>query len=1015
MALVPFSYASPFTDQLQLAERLFTIDGRLLKIRQAWKGDGKGGTDIGFGASVYPAAYVLAEYLERHPHLVRGKRVIELGTGTGFLGIATSILGAAQVCLTDGDEQSLQLTQENVDANLGPSSDQQSPHTSPGGDQQQPHNGADNSDSSKSAGASHASDGGCSGRRNTADRTPTISVKKLRWGCEDDMRDVGRCSRGDGDGGSCLPWDVVLGSDIAALPYSSAYGDLLRTIVSLVNSGRGGGEGESAASSLPRNVGDATEEAVNRDAAREGTEDVEERRRVLVLLAHKRRHVSEEAFFEDLAERLGGERSAREMGEGDIHTDFRGKGIRLHMFEIYIYGDTTAELQSAEEVDIGLAPEAQPDPCPLDSGDHQHRPTLATPMQGAIALSTESVDDRLGHLLDKEEREYGSLRNGFHMLRTHYPKRLEGFTTAMTSIAAGVGTGRNISFSDPRPMAEDVVILAFILLGRYLAALADEGGLNNENDDILPAVFFVSASKMVGAGAETTAREVLAAGNVCNPEHAAPLQKRMNALEFEVGSKLGWMLNAATPTEFIHLFLSRAESTGVLEQSCSAGERAMTMAFEWTTRGLLADFKPSELASAAVYRAVLCEGDPATARTVTEVDGSGIPDLLENRRFSALLRQTERHTRQLYSLGSTMAPIASSTGLNIGPLIDADYDTEELTPPSTAGWTGTRNVSFFQDDQVSSNDNTISYYFQPDSGSDDDYNIRPTDWDFVFHQESSRRRTGDPEGTGGRSDGTSAAMLDAKASVAPIGQGALEEESTPPPLTDGETTREWFGSSLFLPSAMTGLAARIEDAAAASGAVDGVHRPVTPSTRSVGRNPASETGQKNVKGGDELFFRWVGGYLLSVAQEKPAEPGVQAGKGPRPVEPNDGTVYNLIDDDDARGVNVGDGAIFAQASAEGTTSHSDIDNRPTKDASQESNRSLLQHGQLLVPSAVVIGRSSREVRCQGDPGPRQSDTEALWERAASRRLHEGIEAYRRQRQESSLTRWGPGGMLVPVA
>lgn len=34
MALVPFSYASPFTDQLQLAERIFTIDGRLLRIRQ---------------------------------------------------------------------------------------------------------------------------------------------------------------------------------------------------------------------------------------------------------------------------------------------------------------------------------------------------------------------------------------------------------------------------------------------------------------------------------------------------------------------------------------------------------------------------------------------------------------------------------------------------------------------------------------------------------------------------------------------------------------------------------------------------------------------------------------------------------------------------------------------------------------------------------------------------------------------------------------------------------------------
>lgn len=34
MALVLHSYASPFTDQLQLKERLFTIDGKLLKIQQ---------------------------------------------------------------------------------------------------------------------------------------------------------------------------------------------------------------------------------------------------------------------------------------------------------------------------------------------------------------------------------------------------------------------------------------------------------------------------------------------------------------------------------------------------------------------------------------------------------------------------------------------------------------------------------------------------------------------------------------------------------------------------------------------------------------------------------------------------------------------------------------------------------------------------------------------------------------------------------------------------------------------
>lgn len=34
MALVPFSYANPFTDQLRLPERLFTIDGKLIRIQQ---------------------------------------------------------------------------------------------------------------------------------------------------------------------------------------------------------------------------------------------------------------------------------------------------------------------------------------------------------------------------------------------------------------------------------------------------------------------------------------------------------------------------------------------------------------------------------------------------------------------------------------------------------------------------------------------------------------------------------------------------------------------------------------------------------------------------------------------------------------------------------------------------------------------------------------------------------------------------------------------------------------------
>ncbi|CAB1117037.1 unnamed protein product [Ectocarpus sp. CCAP 1310/34] len=378
MALVLHSYASPFTDQLQLRERLFTIDGKLLKIQQAWKGDGKGGTDIGFGASVYPAAYVLAEYLERHPYLVRGKRVIELGTGTGFLGIAAATLGAAEVCLTDGDEESLKLTQRNVTGNLSPAVCRRSPSTASCCDQQQAQ-AVTAADKERTPCNADSTAGSTNIVESPVDRRPplataaTVSVQQLRWGCADDMHAVGVPRRGDGDSGSPRAWDVVLGSDIAALPYASAYGDLLQTIVSLVNITDGSGQDKHTAPSPPRTIADhvtgadqnteisstaapdscepldgsgresgtgkpaitktSAMKGVMAEAGRSGSER-EGRRQVVVLLAHKRRHISEEAFFEDLKEELGGERSVRGTSEDDIHPDFRGTGIRLHMFVV---------------------------------------------------------------------------------------------------------------------------------------------------------------------------------------------------------------------------------------------------------------------------------------------------------------------------------------------------------------------------------------------------------------------------------------------------------------------------------------------------------------------------------------------------------------------------------------------------------------------------------------------------------------------------------------------------------
>ncbi|CAM9792327.1 unnamed protein product [Ectocarpus sp. 6 AP-2014] len=388
MALVLHSYASPFTDQLQLKERFFTIDGKLLKIQQAWKGDGKGGTDIGFGASVYPAAYVLAEYLERHPYLVRGKRVIELGGCCAVPARAAlfaalqyhwmTFKGAAEVCLTDGDEESLKLTQRNVTDNLRPDFSRRSPRTASCCDQQQAQD-ATAAEEERTGCNADSKGGSTNSVEISADRRPpqataaTISVQKLRWGCADDMHAAGVPLGGDGDSGSSRAWDVVLGSDIAALPYASAYGDLLQTIVSLVNNTKGSGRGNHTAPSPPRTISDhVTGEDQNTEISNTAASDSCEaldgsgcesgrgkpaiiktspmkglmaeagrsrseragRRRVVVLLAHKRRHVSEEVFFEDLREELGGERSVRGTSEDDIHPDFRGTGIRLHMFVV---------------------------------------------------------------------------------------------------------------------------------------------------------------------------------------------------------------------------------------------------------------------------------------------------------------------------------------------------------------------------------------------------------------------------------------------------------------------------------------------------------------------------------------------------------------------------------------------------------------------------------------------------------------------------------------------------------
>ncbi|RYY84222.1 hypothetical protein EON63_09705 [archaeon] len=124
LALVPYTLNNPFGDVLTLSERIFSVaptaDSSIdIRISQQYKPDGKGGTSLGFGASVYHCAVVLGKFVEMHTDLydLKHKQVLELGCGTGFLSVLCSVLGAKFVLATDGDEGSVELSRQNFLAN----------------------------------------------------------------------------------------------------------------------------------------------------------------------------------------------------------------------------------------------------------------------------------------------------------------------------------------------------------------------------------------------------------------------------------------------------------------------------------------------------------------------------------------------------------------------------------------------------------------------------------------------------------------------------------------------------------------------------------------------------------------------------------------------------------------------------------------------------------------------------------------------------------------------------------
>ena len=170
MALVPYNPDSVLQVFYE-PERAFHFGNIDVTIAQDWGG-------AGVAAVVWDFAIVLATYLQTISFEIKGKNILELGAGTGLVGIVTCFLGA-NVVITDTAE-ALEATKNNVIRNLNSTSE------------------------------------------STASRA-SFSVDVLHWGKNlDSWKDN--------------HWDYVIGADIIYI--EETFSDLLRTLQVLTESNK---------------------------------------------------------------------------------------------------------------------------------------------------------------------------------------------------------------------------------------------------------------------------------------------------------------------------------------------------------------------------------------------------------------------------------------------------------------------------------------------------------------------------------------------------------------------------------------------------------------------------------------------------------------------------------------------------------------------------------------------------------------------------------------------------------
>lgn len=72
---------------------------------------------VPFWAVAWPAAVLLARYVQKNPELVAGKTVLDLGCGSGLASVACARAGATSVIANDIDTVALEVTALNARAN----------------------------------------------------------------------------------------------------------------------------------------------------------------------------------------------------------------------------------------------------------------------------------------------------------------------------------------------------------------------------------------------------------------------------------------------------------------------------------------------------------------------------------------------------------------------------------------------------------------------------------------------------------------------------------------------------------------------------------------------------------------------------------------------------------------------------------------------------------------------------------------------------------------------------------